>query len=208
MKKTLLLILLTASLPSCSIQTSYGALSQAEKDMLLTVEDLNGLGLGYRTDSSKAKCSAVTLAIPHFKIPLSRTCEYELNYENASVPGQNLFLSNSITKTPGPNLGIRGFVYRKAVESILGFSGISMREPSGFRKLCPGYRFFILEKDGSPIGNYICFTAGGADCTVMLSAVYFSDPALWEPLCERKIRAISSCMDDTDVAPGLTPVNR
>lgn len=196
MKKALLLILLTASLPSCSTQTSYGALTQAEKDMLLTVEDLNAMGLGYQTDSSKAKCSAVTITIPGTGIALSKSYDYELRLMNPLLPEQNLFLSNTITKTPGPNFGIRSYFYRKTVEFAFSFSGITMRELSGVRKLSPDYRFFILEKDGSPVGNFISFTAGEATCSVMLSAVYFSDPAQWETVYEPKFRAISSHMNE------------
>jgi hypothetical protein len=186
MKKTMLALVALASLSSCGVNLSYEQMSDDEKAMFVAVEDLNRLGLGYAIDSKKADCTGTSVNIPFTKIAVYRSYKYLISGDDAGSPGRSVFISNSIDYTIGFRTGISEFIADKSVEFVLKQSGIVMKELSGFKKFTPDYRFYLLSRDGSPVGNYVRYTAGSTACSVLMTSVYFDSPQSWDSFYQQK----------------------
>jgi hypothetical protein len=71
-------------------------------------------------------------------------------------------------------------------------SGVEQREIKDFYRYGDTSSFFILEKDGHPIGNMFSVREGKRVYVVILSGMYFDDAAAWKELMEERLRKFSA----------------
>jgi hypothetical protein len=71
-------------------------------------------------------------------------------------------------------------------------SGVEQREIKDFYKYGDTSSFFILEKNGHPIGNMFSVREGKRVYVVILSGMYFDDAAAWKELMEERLRKFSA----------------
>lgn len=74
----------------------------------------------------------------------------------------------------------------------LKLEGIVREEKTGFYKYGEESQFFVLKKDGIPVGNYFSLREGTKTYSILLAGMYFEDPAEWKELVEAKLKAFSS----------------
>lgn len=70
-------------------------------------------------------------------------------------------------------------------------SGITKREVKDFYKYGDSSTFYVLEKDGHPIGNAFTVRHGKRVYMLLLSGMYFDDAASWKELIEEKLKTFS-----------------
>lgn len=70
--------------------------------------------------------------------------------------------------------------------------GIRQREIKDFYKYGDSSSFYVLEKDGRPIGNLFSVRDGKRIYTLVMSGFYFDDSATWKELVEGKLRKFSN----------------
>ena len=66
-------------------------------------------------------------------------------------------------------------------------AGIEAREIKDFYKFGDTSEFYLLEKDGNPIGNMFFARQGKRIYTLVMSGMYFNDAATWKELIEGKL---------------------
>ena len=70
--------------------------------------------------------------------------------------------------------------------------GIVQEEKSDFYKYGDASSFFILKKDGKPVGNYFSMREGTKTYTILLAGMYIDDPEVWKELVEPKLKSLST----------------
>ena len=70
-------------------------------------------------------------------------------------------------------------------------NGITKREVKDFYKYGDSSTFYVLEKDGHPIGNAFTVRHGKRVYMLVLSGMYFDDAASWKELIEEKLETFS-----------------
>ena len=73
----------------------------------------------------------------------------------------------------------------------LKLEGIVQEEKPGFYKYGDSSDFFVLKKDGTPVGNYFSVRDGKKTYSILLAGMYIEDPAIWKELVEAKLKAMS-----------------
>ena len=71
-------------------------------------------------------------------------------------------------------------------------SGITQREIKDFYKYGDSSSFYVLEKNGKPIGNLYSMRDGKRIYTLVMSGYYFEEPATWKELVEEKLKKFSA----------------
>jgi hypothetical protein len=74
----------------------------------------------------------------------------------------------------------------------LKIEGIVREEKPGFYTYGESSAFFVLKKDGTPIGNYFSVREGKKTYSILLAGMYIEDPAIWKELVEPKLKAFST----------------
>lgn len=81
---------------------------------------------------------------------------------------------------------------KTGITAGLRVAGIKSREIEGFYKYGDSSTFYVLEKDGTPVGNVFSARDGKKIYLVVLTGMYFDDPAEWRALVEEKLRKFSA----------------
>ena len=74
----------------------------------------------------------------------------------------------------------------------LKLQGMTQEEKVDFYKYGDSSSFFILKKDGMPVGNYFTVREGTKTYTILLAGMYIDDPEVWKELVEPKLKAFST----------------
>jgi hypothetical protein len=74
----------------------------------------------------------------------------------------------------------------------LRIAGIKSREIENFYKYGDSSTFYMLEKEGKPVGNMFSVRHGKKVYLIILSGMYFDDPAEWRELVEEKLQKFSA----------------
>ena len=70
-------------------------------------------------------------------------------------------------------------------------NGITKREVKDFYKYGDSSTFYVLEKDGHPVGNAFTVRHGKRVYMLLLSGMYFDDAVSWKELIEEKLETFS-----------------
>ncbi len=74
----------------------------------------------------------------------------------------------------------------------LKLEGMVQEEKPGFYSYGESSSFFVLKKDGVPVGNYFTVREGTKTYSILLAGMYFDDPSVWKKLVEPKLKAFST----------------
>lgn len=69
--------------------------------------------------------------------------------------------------------------------------GIEEQEVKDFYRYGDSSSFFLLKKEGKPIGNYFTVREGNKVYSLILSGMYFDDPKVWKEIIEPKLKRFS-----------------
>ena len=70
--------------------------------------------------------------------------------------------------------------------------GIRAEERQNFFRYGDNSAFFVLVKDGQPIGNYFSTRFGVRVYSILVAGVYFDDPAAWSALVTPKLEKFAA----------------
>jgi len=83
-------------------------------------------------------------------------------------------------------------IEKTAIIAGLSVAGLESREVKDFYEYGDSSTFYILEQDGSPVGNVFSLRDGNKIYLIVLSGMYFDDPAAWADLVEEKLERFSA----------------
>ena len=92
--------------------------------------------------------------------------------------GVDAFLSHGVEKT--------------SILAGLRMAGLGTRAVEDFYEYGDSSTFYILEKNGSPVGNVFSARDGARIYLIVLSGMYFDDPDTWADLVEEKLERFSA----------------
>ena len=75
-------------------------------------------------------------------------------------------------------------------------AGIEARELKDFYRFGDTSEFYLLEKDGNPVGNLFFARQGKRIYTLVMSGMYFNDAATWKDLIEEKLTRFAAHAPD------------
>jgi len=70
--------------------------------------------------------------------------------------------------------------------------GIEEQEVKDFYRYGDSSSFYILKKEGEPVGNYFTVREGDKLYSLILSGMYFDDPKVWKEIIEPKLKRFSA----------------
>lgn len=172
---------LLGCLAACGVEQKV---SEPDKAIFLRAEDLGRFGFRYEN----AAAYEIFSKTRHFD------GTYDLKYTFTTPKGDPHPLYIFISVSVG-NQESDAVVSERAekIGLLIGFKkeGIEEREVAGALPHGDSSRFAIMIKDGNPIGNTFSVRDGRKTYLLVMSGLYFQDPALWRTLIEPKLRQLS-----------------
>jgi hypothetical protein len=86
------------------------------------------------------------------------------------------------------NEGAESIALRYALKA----KGIEEEEIPNFYRYGDASSFYLLKKEGKSVGNYFTVREGNKTYSLIMSGMYFDDPALWKELIEPKLKLFSA----------------
>jgi hypothetical protein len=159
---------------------------EGEKAMLLRAADLVPFGYGL-ADTRKFETFTKTR---YFDGTNDITYEHETPDSEEDHP---LYLNVTVSfeRKAADAIVSRG-AEKLAIKYSLKANGIEMRELPDFYPFGDASEFFLLEKDGTPVGSYFVVRQGARAYVVMMTGMYFDDAGEWKNLIAEKLEKFST----------------
>jgi hypothetical protein len=159
---------------------------ESDKTLFLRAQDLVDYGYGF---PAIEKYESFTKAKA---IDGSYDLEYEFETPDAeqSAPLFLYVLVSIGKKKSDAQISQQG--EKIALLSTLKAKGIQEEEIPNFYGYGDSSSFYVLKKEGKPIGNYFTVREGSKTYTVILSGMYFDDPQVWKEIMEPKLSRFSA----------------
>jgi hypothetical protein len=162
-----------------------GPVDASEKELVLRAADLVPFGYGLE-DTERYEVFAKTSILGSHEI------SYEFETPDSEVDNA-LYLSVTLTvERQLPDALLAHNIERTAILGGLRVAGIVTREVKDFYEYGDSSAFYVLEKDGNAVGNVFSARDGRKICLIVLSGMYFDDPATWAELIEDKLERFSA----------------
>jgi hypothetical protein len=158
----------------------------AEKAVVLRAGDLIPYGYGLEKTEQYEKFTHIR----YFDGSHELTYEYETP-ESEKEHALYMNVSVSVEKSTADAWSSKG-TEEVAMTFGLKANGVEQREIKDFYKYGDTSSFYILEKDGNPIGNLFTVRDGKRVYVLVLSGMYFKDAAAWKELMEERLRKFSA----------------
>ena len=157
----------------------------SDKTIILRAADLVPFGYGLEETEQYETFSKTK----YFDGSHEITYEYETPETEEDDP---LYLNVTVTfeKRESDALISRG-TERAGMTTGLRIAGIKTREIKDFFMYGDSSTFYMLEKDGKPVGNLYSVRHGKKIYLIILSGMYFDDAAVWKELVEEKLKKFS-----------------
>ena len=181
-KISTLLILFSFLFVSCQRSITVGP---ADKALLVQASDLVPYGYGFQNIAK------------HETFKKSRdfdgTVEIEYEFETPdSEVEHSLYLDVVVTVSRATSdARISRGAEKLGLLGGLKLEGIVQEEKPGFYKYGDSSDFFVLKKDGTPVGNYFSVRDGKKTYSILLAGMYIEDATVWKDLVEAKLKAMS-----------------
>jgi hypothetical protein len=171
------------SVASCERGLPVG---EGEKAMLLRAADLVPFGYGL-ADTQKFETFTKTR---YFDGSSDITYEHETPDSEEDHP---LYMNVTVTfeRKASDAIVSRG-AEKMAIRYSLKANDIELRELPDFYPFGDASEFFLLEKDGAPVGSYFVVRQGARAYTVMMTGMYFDDADEWKKLIAKKLDKFST----------------
>ena len=181
--KTPTLLLVSLLFFSCQRSMTVGP---ADKALLVQASDLVPYGYGFRNIAK------------HETFKKSRdfdgTLEIEYEFETPDSEKEHalyLDVMLTISRAKSDARVSRG-AEKIGMLAGLKFQGIVQEEKPGFYNYGDSSDFFVLKKNGVPVGNYFSVREGTKTYSILLAGMYIEDPEIWKELVEAKLKAVST----------------
>ena len=133
----------------------------------------------------------------HEKFSKSRdfdgTIELEYEFETPDSATKSLYLNVVVTVARNQSdARVSHGAEKIGLLYGLKLQGVVQEERTNFYRYGDTSSFFVLKKDGSPVGNYFTVRQGAKTYSLMVAGVYFDDPELWKELVEPKLQRFTA----------------
>ena len=120
---------------------------------------------------------------------------YELEYEFETPDGEKrnalyLYVLATVNKKRS-DAQVSQATEKLALLKGLNAKGIQEEEIPNFYSYGDSSSFYVLKKNGVPVGNYFTLREGPKNYTLLLTGMYFDDPEVWKELMEPKLKQFS-----------------
>jgi hypothetical protein len=186
MSKRLVFLTLLVSVSLC-IQGCERKLTVQESDKILFLRAQNLIDYGYGFQGiEKHESFTKTKAIDG---------SYDVEYEFETPEGEQndplfLYVLVSVGKKKSDAQVSQGGEKIVLLYSLKA-KGIEEEEIANFYRYGDSSSFYLLKKEGKPIGNYFTVREGSKTYTVILSGMYLDDPQVWKEIMEPKLKQFS-----------------
>ena len=177
------LLVAALGLPGCERNLPVGA---AEKEVVLRAGDLIPFGYGLEKTEQYEKFTR----IKYFDGSHELTYEYETP-ESEKENALYMNVTVSVEKSTSDAWTSKG-AGEIGMQFGLKAGGVERREIKDFYKYGDTSSFFVLEKNGHPIGNLFSVREGKRVYVLIMSGMYFDDPDAWKELMEERLRKFSA----------------
>ena len=118
---------------------------------------------------------------------------YEVPEEAAAQQADPLYLMVTVTVEKNQrDAAISHGAEKVGLGLGLRIEGLKMEEKKEFFRYGDESAFYVLTKDGNPVGNYFVTRAGTKLYSVLIAGVYFDDPQTWAGLVSPKLEKFSA----------------
>ena len=158
------------------------AVSEAERALVLRAEDFAPFGVEVADAAAHEK----------FEKTVYFDGAADIDYEY-DPPGGEMYLSVTVTfeKDEGQARFSKG-LENTGLKIGAGLGGLKMEEQKEFFRYGDDSSFYVLTKDGRPVGNYFVTRVGAKVYSAAVVGVYFSDPEEWAALVTPKLQQFSA----------------
>lgn len=178
----ILLLCLSICLQGCERKLPV---TDADRNLLLRAGDLSAYGYGFQPiDKYETFTKSKT-------IDGSYDLEYE--FETPESEEQHPLFLYVLVSVGKEKVDARINQGTEKLTLLLGLkaNGINEEEIPNFYRYGDASSFYVLKKDGVPIGNYFTVREGSKTYSMVISGMYFSDPELWKEIIEPKLKQFS-----------------
>lgn len=178
----MIIILLVQSLSACGRSLSV---DEADKAVFLRVQDL--VRYGYKFKDIEVHES--------FKKQKMLNGATELAYEFKTPEGEQQPLYINIRATVASKQIDASFKQGAETSGLyygLMKGGMKQQELKDFYHYGDASSFYLLTKEGNPVGNYFTMRQGKKTYLLIVFGLYFDDPQLWKDLIEPKLTQFST----------------
>jgi hypothetical protein len=162
----------------------------AEKEMVLRAGDLVEYGYGMEQTEQFEKFAKTRFIDGSSEI----TYEFETPDSEEEHP---LYLNVTMTfEKKTSDAWLSQGAEKVGMKYGLKAAGIEAREIKGFYKFGDTSEFYLLEKDGNPVGNMFFARQGKRIYTLVVSGMYFDDAATWKERIEEKLTRFAAHAPD------------
>ena len=158
---------------------------EADKALLLRAQELRDYGYEFNS-TEKFESFTRTKAIDG---------SYEIEYEFQTPEGERenpLFLY--VLVVVGKQK-VDAQISQGAEKLVLLYGlkaeGITEEEIPNFYRYGDSSSFYLLKKEGNPVGNYFTVREGAKTYSIIISGFYFDDPEVWKEIMEPKLKHFS-----------------
>jgi hypothetical protein len=161
--------------------------AERDRDIILRVADLADYGIKFQDAARYEKFEKLR----YFDGSYELTYEFELPDAATRADAVYMQVLASVEKDES------GAALSQGGEKIgFGFGmkleGIHAEERKNFFRYGDHSAFFVLVKDGQPIGNYFSTRFGVRVYSILVAGVYFDDPAAWSALVTPKLEKFAA----------------
>lgn len=179
---------------SCSYAFTYNELSDAEKEIFVSVEDLADFGLEAGITSEKA--SVRKMRMPGILKMLGGRITYEY-----SIEGDGYYIQNEITNPGIVSRYINGYIYDRFFSLAFKHEGLTLKE---LKKFSGNYTLYIISHKEMDVGNYVVYRESGIEYKVCFAGLVFDDPGQWDEYFSSKISKVIKLQKDNSVKGVIT----
>jgi hypothetical protein len=159
---------------------------EADKGLMLRAGDLVPFGYGL-TDTQRFETFDKSRL---FDGSWDITYEYQTP---ASETEHSMFLNITINlERRDADAMVSYGALKTALKYGLESNGVKAKERPQFYTYGDASEFYVLEKDGGPIGNLFAVRHGSRVYLLMLSGMYFDDPDVWKEVIHEKLVKFST----------------
>jgi hypothetical protein len=178
------ILLLIASLWHLSCQRPL-TVTDADKALLVHIRELEPYGYVFENPSKYEKY----LKSRDF----DGTLELEYEFDAPESEDNSIYLNAVVTISRSrSNATVSQGAEKIGLLYGLKLKGVVQEERKDFYRYGDASSFFVLKKDGLPIGNYFTVREGTKTYSLVVAGVYFDDPELWKELVESKLKKFSA----------------
>lgn len=175
------------ALAVCAAACMRAAVSDAERDLLLRARDLAAYGFELPGVSRYERFDKTVY------IDGSYDLDYECEVPEDAAPDNPVYMKVTVTfEKSAQDARVAQGIEDFSINAGMGLDGLKLEERKDFFRYGDASSFYVLTREGAPVGNYFVAREGAKVYSVVIAGVYFDDPEQWAELLTPKLEKFSA----------------